>query len=314
MPEILKSSEESEGKKEDRNILIARLTAKDTSIEERITLTKELFPEERKREILANADVDSKGRPVRYFRDMVIEELEAILNHKESSPLENPLAGEQFLKKSIEIKRDLKYFLNKEGIYDQFKDDFEKLASDFTLDNYKKFVQRKLPRIKLFKLHIGSEGGGGYIDITGLKSLSVGSPSQPPSRSDNKKESPVIEFSIPSDEVYVHPLFKTMNIEMEKEVNTLDLKPEWIVDVYNGTQDFAERFIKDPKSVLYSEYQKKEEARHVIIGYISENAIWDILQSWKHTESIADLIPVKKLEDIDENNPNLQIPLVSEKS
>lgn len=115
-------------------------------------------------------------------------------------------------------------------------------------------------------------------------------------------------MSIPSDQVYVHPLFKTMNLEMEKEVNVVDIKPEWIVDVYNGTQDFAERFIKDESSVSYPVYQEKKVKDQFLRDYLGNNAIWDILQDWKQEESIADLIPTDKLSDIDEANPELQKP------
>jgi len=123
-----------------------------------------------------------------------------------------------------------------------------------------------------------------------------------------------VEFSIPSDQIYVHPLFKTMNLEMEKEINSLRLKPEWIVDIYNGTRDFADRFIKDPQSVLYDEYRYQKKQGHILEfddhDYISETDIWNILQEWKQKESIADLIPKNKLNDIDENNPDLEEPLL----
>ncbi len=303
------SREENEG--EDRDILISKLTDKNTSLAERISLAKELFSDERKKEMIDSADMDNKGRPVRYFRTATYEELRAILNSDESNPLQNPLGKELFSKKANQVQNSLKSFLKKENIYEQFKKDFDELCSDFTLENYRKFVQSKLPRIELFKLHISAYGGGGFTDITSLKSLSVGVPGEPPcDPSGGKPGFPVVEFSIPSDEVHVHPLFKTMNIEMEKEVNTLILKPEWIVDVYNGTEDFAERFVKDPQGVLYTAYQQKKENGDFVMDYVGESSVWDILQNWKHTESVADLMPVRKLTDIDENSPNLQTPLI----
>ncbi len=293
-----------------RDVLISRLTATDTPLEEKILLTREIFPEKRKREILTSADTDKKGRPVRYFRLISYEELRAILNHPENKALENPRAAELFQNNSKRIKNALKSFLEQEDIYKQLEADFIALSENFSLDNYQNFVQRKLPRIKLFKLHIGA--GGDFPGLTGLNSVSVGAPYQPPynpaeTRADDKEGLPVVEFSIPSDDILVHPLFKTMNIEMEKEVNTLDLRPEWVVDIYNGTEDFSERFIKDPQSVLNPQYEARK--KELIMDYIGEGNIWDILQNWKHKESIADLIPANKIDEIDENNPALQRPL-----
>jgi len=294
-----------------RDVLISRLTAIDTPIEERISLTRNLFPEERKREILTTADKDSKGNPVRYFRLVSYEELNAILNHPQNAVLENPNATESFQKNSKRIKDALRSFLEQEDIYIQSEKDFAELSDNFSLDSYRNFVQRKIPRIKLFKLHIGT--GGDFPGLTGLNSVSVGAPYQPPynpaeSRAGHKEGLPVVEFSIPSDDVIVHPLFKTMNIEMEKEVNTLDLRPEWITDVYNGTEDFVERLINDPQSVLYPQYEAKRS--ELTMDYIGEGNIWDILQNWKREESMADLIPVNKMAEIDENNPELQRPLL----
>jgi hypothetical protein len=243
---------------------------------------------------------------------MSYEELKGLLNHKGKGNFENPKTPEIFKKNSSEIQDDLEDFLKKEKILESFNTYYKKLQENFTLENYRNFLQCAIPRIKYFKLHVGYAGAR-FSGITGLKSLSVGAPVQPPynpleKRVEFKEGLPVVEFSIPSDQVIVHPLFKSMAIEMEKEINTLDIRSEWIVDVYNGTDDFAERFVKDKSSVLYPMFESKKDGYHM--GYIYDRDIWDILQSWKHTESIADLIPNSKLEEIDENNPILQKPLL----
>jgi hypothetical protein len=285
----------------------------------RIEITKKLFPEDRKKEMLGSADKDKLGRPVRYFRFMTYKELKAILLSRDQE-LQDRIANDEFIKKSKEIKGSLKNFLEEEKIYEQFKNSFEALSLNFTLENYRKFIQCELPRIKLFELHISMYGGGGYLGITGLRSLSVGAPYQPPAdpseeRGRDKEGLPVVEFSVPSDQVYVYPLFKskTRNLEMEKEVNALILRPEWIADIYNGVQDFANRFIKDPQTVLYGEYQNQKKQGNILEfddhDYINDTNVWDILQEWKQKESIADLIPKNKLGDIDENNPVLNEPL-----
>jgi len=293
-----------------------KLTNPNTPLEDRILITRQLFPEGRKNEHLAEADTDTKERPVRYFRMVTYKELEMILISLDANSTSNQYLQDSFIKQSDQIRMSLKHFLEDEELYDELKDDFQRLEEDFTLDNYRNFVQHKLPRIKLFKLHISSKGGGRFSGVTGLVSLSVGAPYQPPSdpsreRTSNQEGLPVIEMVIPSDQVYVHPLFKTMNLEMEKEVNVTNIRREWIVDIYNGAQDFAERFIKDPKSVLYPGYiEKTKDDRH-IMDYISGDRVWDILQEWKANESIADLIPKAKEKDIDQNNPDLQKPLLS---
>lgn len=294
-----------------RDFLISRLTAADTTLEERISLTRKLFPEERKREILTAADKDNKGRPVRYFRYASYEELHAILHHPQNAVLENPHATESFQKNSKQIKNILRKFLEEEGLYEQFKKDFIELSDNFSLENYQNFVQHKIPRIKFFKLHIGPSGE--FPGLTGLISVSVGAPYQPPfdptgSSTSSKEGCPVVEFSIPTNHVIFHPLFKTLNIEMEKEANTLDLRPEWITDIYNGTEDFAERFIKDPQSVLYPQYEAKKS--ELVMDCVSERIIWNILQNWKHDESITDLTPVNKIAELDENNQELKKPLL----
>ncbi|MEK7567736.1 MAG: hypothetical protein AAB513_02340 [Patescibacteria group bacterium] len=301
--------------RESREVLVAKLVASDTPLEEKIAISSQLFPERRKKERLETADIDSKSRPVRYFRMVSYGELESILNSTDENPLTNPAIAESFQRKINEIQLSLKRFLEEEKLYDTLKDEFAELCANFTLVNYQHFVQYKLPRISLFKLHISPYGAGSYLGVTGLSSLSVGAPYQPPSnpaeeRGTNKAGLLVVEFSIPSDSVYVHPLFRTMNIEMEKEVNTRTLNSEWVIDVYNGTEDFAERFIKDSQNVLYPEYQHQVENGSVVLDYISERVVWDILQNWKRQESVADLIPVTKLEDINPDNPNLQKPLI----
>ncbi len=301
---------------ETREIKREKLTNPKTSLEERIAITRQLFPEKRKAELINMADVDSKDRPVRYFRLITYEELKRILSSMDLNSVNNRYLQESFNKKSDDIKKALRYFLESEGIYEEHKQDFETLAVDFTLENYRNFVQNRLPRIKLFKLHISSSGGGRFSGLTGLMSLSVGAPYQPPydpskERARNQEGLPVIEMVIPSEFIYIHPLFKTMNIEMEKEVDVTNIKPEWIVDIYHGTEDFSDRFIKDSSSVLNHVYKEKTATNELLLEYIGRNDIWDILQEWKQKESIAELIPKTKLSDIDETNPELLKPLIS---
>ena len=311
MPETRKQETEIS----DRSLLISKLVDPNTPLEERIVVSRELFPEERKREILAEADKDIKGRPVRYFRWMSYEELGAILISSEANPIKNPEAEKDFLRKGKEMQYFLKKSLEEKGIYKEFETDFEKLCADFTLDNYRNFIQKRLPRATLLRMHRGSVGGYGS-DVTGLKSLSVGAPFVlPVDPFKGRAGTPVVEFSIPTERIFVSPSSDKLPLqESEKEVNALELKPEWIVDVYNGTQDLSERFIKDPTSVLYPEYQKEKEKDSLIniYDYVGEESMWDILNRWKHSEPTSDLVPTQKLSDLEGTNPDLKKPLVSE--
>lgn len=293
---------------------ISRLTDSATSLDDRIRITRELYPETSKQERLKQAETDSKGRPVRYFRYMGYEELREILGGKGGHDVDNERIITSFEADKEKIIESLKNFLVDEGLYETIISQFEELSANPSLRAYRHFVQTQIPRISLFKLHIGP-GDGFFNRITGLVSLSVGAPFMPPGdptdvRPHDQAGLPVVELSIPSEEVIVHPLFKTMNLEMEKEVTALQIKPEWIVDIYNGSQDFISRFIKDPTSALHPVYLGKKDERKKFYGdYISEGDAFDMLQEWKTNESIADLIPKSKLGDIDENNPKLQEPL-----
>lgn len=304
----MKTLESITGKNEQEKISL--LTAKETSLEDRIKIVKELFPVERKEAMLRSASRDVKGRAVRYFRVTTYEDIEHLLTTGETTASENPINNEMFEKKKTHIKSSLRHFLEEQKLMEGFAKDFQELSEDFTLKNYQQFIQTKLPRLELFRLQISVYGGGMFGGITGLTSCSVGGPLLTPKEPVFQKEykgMPVIEMIIPDEEVLVHPLFKTLNIEMEKEVNTKRLKAEWITDIYLSEADFTERFILDKRVPLAPFYGRKTYARTGLPRY-SESA-FDTLQDWKASESIADLIPVSKLKDIDENNPILQKPL-----
>jgi hypothetical protein len=121
---------------------------------------------------------------------------------------------------------------------------------------------------------------------------------------------PVIEMVVPSQDMFVHPLdTDTPAREMEKEVNTTRIRAEWISDIYQGEKDFNNRFIQDPQTstFIYSDLPKNREGRDRYESYNAIETLWD----WKDGESIADLIPVSKLPELDPTNPILTEPLVS---
>ncbi|MDP2668331.1 MAG: hypothetical protein Q8P07_00635 [bacterium] len=286
-------------------------TAKETPLEEKIKIVRELFPAEHKETMLASASRDTRGRTVRYFRVTTYKDIERLLTLGETTASENSSNDEIFEKKKIQIKSSLARFLEELKLKEKFAKDFQELSENFTLKNYQQFIQTKLSRLDLFRLQISMHGGGMYGGITGLTSCSVGGPLLTPKEPiprEGYEGLPVIEMVIPDEEVLVHPLFKTLNIEMEKEVNTKRLKVEWITDIYLSEKDFIERFVADERVPLHSFHDR---STYMTDGLPRMSwSAFDTLQDWKRSESIADLIPVSKLKDIDENNPILQKPLV----
>ncbi len=311
------------GAEYERQQQLDKITNPLSTLEERIAATRQLFPEDRKREMVERADMDSKGRHVRYFRLVTYQELQTILAGKDVNGLDNPHIVESFTTQSEQIKQYLLVFLKRQGIFEKFELEYNQLAADFTFENYRNFVRGVLPSKYLFRLHIGIEGGGGsFTGATGLSSLSAGAPFQPPyfpgQGASNQVGQPVIEMSIPSDEVLLHPFGENLK-EMEKEVNTRTIKLEWITDVYNGIDDFAVRFVKDPGTVLYPGYEEKAASGEIFTEHVTEDAteeyisgrvVWDILQSWKSKESILDVIPASKVQEMNSENPKFEKPLI----
>lgn len=298
-----------------RKLLISKLTNTETPVKEKLTIVKELFPEDRKREKLALASVDSKGRKVRYFRRLTYAELGGILEGGEMSSLNNPEVKSLFEKQKIYIKSELIRFLEEQNLLDGLKLELDKLFEDFTLENYVNFIQTKIPSLEFYRLQISASGGGYFKGITGISSLSVGAPFGPPldasiDRSEHKEGVPVIEMIIPAEEVHIHPLFKTMNLEMEKEVEVLKINSDWITDVYLSERDLIERFAEDPNTVLFPFWGKEISHDGWPRRYETRHSIFDTIQEWKRSESIAELVPIEKLTDIDENNPKFKKPLV----
>lgn len=290
----------------------ALITSVTTPLEDKIRIARELFPSARKKELLKSASLDSKGRQVRYFRWMSQEELKELLLPSISNP-HHLVVAEMFSKKKEEIKRALLSFLKENELEDKLSSDVRELEENFTLENYRRFIYTKLPLLELFRLQISASGGGMYDGLTGLISCSVGAPFLPPSKpsqGNEFKDIPIVEMVIPDKDIHVHPLFKTLNIEMEKEVVATQLRKEWITDIYLIEEDMAERLLKDPRSPAHPFFEAKTE-KH---GFFELTpSPFDTLQEWKISESIAECIPVSKLADIDESNPILQKPLFENK-
>jgi hypothetical protein len=299
----------------EKYLLALKLADPLTSTEERISITRQLFPDEHKKEMLSRADKDKKGRPVRYFRLMSYDEFSSLFRPDNPNVFGGSNAKNEFDRRAREIKSSLRTFLENEGLYKELQGDYQKLCSDFTIEKFGDFVQKKLPLGKLLKLH----QIGAYIDatgVTGLKSLSVGAPWNLPVDSNRKDPGfPVVEFSIPSEDVLVSPLSNNLGLQhREKEVNTKTLKQDWITDIYTGVQDIAERFFKDPSSVTYAEFQEQSKIDSLIrtMGYLGEQSIFELLGRWKESEPISDLIPEQRMSYLDGTSPDLLKPLANE--
>gem|GEM_PF-3025544 len=285
----------------------------ETLLEDRVKIVRELFPANRKEAMLAHASKDSKGRSVRYFRYMDYQELQALLTQGEITAADHPHAEKVFKEKRKEIQWALGHFLKKQGLLEKFENDFKTLTENFTIENYRKFVQTKLPRVELFRLHISYPGADIFGGLTGLTSCSMGAPFMPPVEPTPKRPNPVgmavIEMVIPDEEVYLDPYFKEWALrEMEKEVMTRRLQKDWITTVYISERQFRDEFVRDPRSPLFPYFEPKIE--RFTDDWIVGPQPCDVLQEWKSAESIAEFIPIAKLPEIDENNPILQKPLV----
>ena len=291
---------------------IEKLTDAGSSLSDRLRLARELFPQERKERMLQEAEKDAKGRPAAYFHIVSYDELRLILQKRELSALDQPALGTKF---DIDILadslRDQISQLDK-PLRENIEQDFERLLANFTLETYMRFVLRRMPRKAAFELHAKS---GYYGNVQGLLSLSIGGPMLPPNIPNPSPNAeypggiPVIEMIVPARELIISPLdTDTPSRESEKEVDVLTIKADWIIDVYQGEEDFNERFLNDPSSAPHA-FSGLTKNRHGNDRFESYNAM-ETLDDWKDAESIVDLIPISRLSDLDPDNPKLMLPLV----
>lgn len=278
-------------------------------------LTKELPPRgsfshpHEKSRCSGATSIDAFGRPVRYFRQMRYEELDALLKNGEVRGDSKPGAKEEFERQKENLRQILTEKFNRLSpqISQQLASDFQSLMDNFTYNNYLTFLHTRLPRLALFELHATDTNA-----LEGLVSLSVGAPILPPTnpRPNDPRYSagiPIIEFVIPPDEVIIHPLTTNSPLrEKEKEANTTTLKSDWITDIYQGENDFMARFVTAPDSPLFKYWGKEVTSegfsRHAYDAF-------DTLSDWKVSESLEDYIPADKIDELDPNNPALRAPL-----
>ena len=291
--------------------LSRRLTAPDTSLQDRIRVAGKLFPEKRKRSLLASTEQDRHGRPATCFRVTNYPELAQLLEKQTITALSRPDLESSFLRDEQSIRHNLQRAIAQLSPQQaQALDrEYNYLKDHFQLKNYALFVLQTLPRRVALELH-SRDGMSG--NIQGLISLSIGAPFLPPLNPSDLRGDPtgvpVVELCVPPEQMIIQPLDGGLR-EMEKEVDVLQIKAEWILDLYQGEEDFENRFIQDPRSVLHHFWGQGKTHD----GY--ERMQWsayDTLQDWKLTESVADLIPVSKIPELDINNPIYQRPIVEE--
>ena len=278
---------------------ILQLTNKDTSREQRISLIKEMFPDERKREILTGADKDKKGRSVSYFRLLDNDELSAILTKKKITYKDNPDLEKKFNKNLTSILYQARSILEnipENEHREKLIAELDAISANPILDDFVNFMQKRLARFDLFKFH--TFAGAGWCNTSGAISLSVGAPMMMP----GGKEV-AAEMIIPNQEIYIPPPSMGRLREMEKEVLTTELKSEWIVDIYIDPEDLVERFMTDHNKSILSVYKEKQPNKYILPGPM------DVLQEWKKREGVADLVPSVKAPELDIANPILKQPL-----
>ncbi|MEA2098109.1 MAG: hypothetical protein U9P70_03490 [Patescibacteria group bacterium] len=284
---------------------IAKLVSSETSLEDRLEAVREIFPAERKEQIRLSADCDKHNRPVSYFRSMSYEELGNLLYRKEIAPSDRPDIEERFQKNIQSIQNVIKETIDRlpDDIQKKISSEVQFLFDNFTLENFTSFVQTKLPKGDFIGLHISKAEIWG--NVMGLMSISVGAPALPPL--DPPNGMPVVEMVIPAEDIVVYPLSDRYSfLEMSKEAGVKKMQADWIVDVYQGEEDFVERFVNNPDYPLKNFYGRIETDEGTKNNYSAYLA----LQDWKIAESISDFIPKSKLSEIDEKTANLDKPLI----
>ena len=304
------------GSLESETSQIAKLTSSETSLEDRLEVAREIFPAEKKEQIRLSADQDKHDRPVSYFRLMSYEELGNLLFRKEISPLDRPGIEERFQENIQSIKNVIKETIDRlpNDTQKEISSETQYLFDNFTLENFSSFVQTKLPKKDLIGLHVSKAEVWG--NVMGLTSISVGAPVLPPHDLSQDKEHlcdfsksmPVVEMVIPADDVVIYPLSEDVHplLEMSKETGVRKMRADWITDIYQGEEDFVERFVKNPDYPLKDFYGQVKTDEGTKNNYSAYSA----LQDWKIAESIADFIPKSKSSEIDEKTANLDKPLI----
>lgn len=250
--------------------------------EQKIEIEEYLSAHRRERSLLSGKD--AQGRPVKYYRYMNVSSAVKLVKDQVHSQDSKHLFTEQhFQDKKEIIKKQLNKFLDNEKIEPFNSSDFE------NLDVFRNSLSTKLPKKVLFKYH-NLVGGGFHSGLTGVISLSVGTPIVLPS-----KNIAVVEFAIPPEEIKTS--FEEngwIGSENEKEVYTQTLDPNWVTNVFWSEKDLVVRLFADQQSPTYlHDMQLKEMAeKDDTIVYSHLSVLGEVL----HKEKLKDLLPQEKLQ------------------
>lgn len=280
--------------------------------EQRREFIKLALPEQQKAEKIENAEVNRLGEHVRYYRLVGPKEAEMLLLGETVTPLTSPTLKDNYDENYEHVLHQVKSLIQNldQNSKPHVEEAFEKLGQEPTLEVFSRFCLGSIPRFELFKLHVKQDTK--VNNYFGLLSLSAGIPFLDPSGFKTTEDgrligSAVAEFVIPNEDVYIHPPSGGLR-ETEKEVNVLQLKPEWLVDIYTTPEDFAERFIANPSGPLRSSYEELIKTEpNAWVPYRAHNMIMD----YKSSHRLEDLIPVSKITETDPSNPILIKPILN---
>jgi hypothetical protein len=280
------------------------------TVEAIATAAGALYTPERKEALLSNADLNRLGEPVRYYRLMGPGEVIMLLHDETVTPLTSPTIKEDFAYNRDWLLESLAYRRDKMSPEFQSKlaEIMEALGDTPTLEQFMNVSLHMIPRYDLFKFHVKQMQR--LNNYYGIMSVSAGVPFVEPSGfkrvNDSITGSAVVEFVIPSDAVLVHPPSGGLR-ETEKEVNVLEIKPEWVLDMYLTSEDFASRFVASTSGPLKQEYAALMERDPM--SWIP-NHVHDMLMAYKDVHPLEDLIPLAKIQETDVSNPRLKKPIL----
>lgn len=244
---------------------------------QKIEIEKYLSAHREERTQLSGKDVE--GRPVKYYRYMnILAAMQLAQEQTHGLDSKHTFTDQEFqLKKEI-IEKQLNKFLVYKKIEPFNSSDFE------NLDVFRNSLLTKLPRKVLLKYHNGV-GGGFHSGLTGIISLSVGTPIILPS-----KNIVVVEFAIPREKI--ETAFEDngwVGSENEKEVYAQTLDPNWVTNIFWSEKDVVNRLFSNPESPTYSHnVQLKEKVKSDEIVYFSP---LDVIGKVLREEKLKDLLP-----------------------
>lgn len=264
---------------------------RETNPEQRQKALDQLFPDDRREQLLASASKDSAGRPVRSFRRIHYDKLLQLLEKGEQTALDYypdlhaaiDQGSFQHLLRMVEraqgIDGDiLTHFSIAEYLDRIFKnkvpdDELEALKQDLTYKIVLPFVEKYVPLPVLKDAHTGSFAQ----KFSTLLSMSVGGIVSYPLRPDRA----YLELVLPDTAVIPHEPGR--GVEGEKEVFTKQLNLRNITRVYTSNDKLYQDEITNPHTPIGSYYAKSHSSHQAV-------------EDWRWDEKTRDYLPTTLLQ------------------